>query len=114
MEPSHWEPQLTGLLARVAAVLLEPSLPSTVHQSVHIAARATRVQRRRRPSVLRDHTPLLDRLSALYAAREATQSQAPHHACVVREDTTAPRVLSYLVPVDIGPTLVMPLSARSV
>jgi hypothetical protein len=102
------------LLARVSAALVGPSLPSTVHQHALIAAPATFVQRPRRPSVPRGHTPVLDRLSALSAWREATPSQAPHHACLVREDTTAPKVLSFLVPGDIGQTPLMPPSARSV
>ena len=91
------------LLAHVAAVLLGPSLPLTVHQRALIAALATLVQRRRRPSVPRGHTPLLDRLSALSASREATPSQAPHHALFAKRDTTARRVLSCRVRMGIGP-----------
>ena len=102
-EPSHQELQPPVQLAHVAAVLAGPSLPSTVHQLALIAARATLVQRLWRPSVPRGHTPLLDPLSALSVSREATPSQAHHHALSVKKDTTARRVLSYRVRSGIGP-----------
>ena len=80
------------LLAHVAAVLVGPSLPLTVHQRALIAVPATLVQRRRRPSVPRGHTPMLDLLSALSASREATPSQAHHHALSAKRATTALKV----------------------